>query len=172
MSKRTHMSTRPSAIDMALYFADRGVRHKPQPGALGTAAQHQQSLVFSCQNTNNRLRSVLDTVTVPPQIGVIDTGISLGHEDLQQNINKACGDFVNGDNSCDEGSIPGNSKGVPPLLQLLPLFGRFAAAVNLLSGAATDEAGFTSRQMLPLVHATGCTGFFKALRSGSMRKCG
>lgn len=47
------------------------------------------------------------------QVGVIDTGISLNHQDLQRNINKDCQDFVNGDDSCDEGRISGNSKGAP-----------------------------------------------------------
>lgn len=45
------------------------------------------------------------------QVGVIDTGISLGHEDLQRNVNKKCEDFVNGDHTCDEGKIKGPSKG-------------------------------------------------------------
>jgi hypothetical protein len=44
-------------------------------------------------------------------VGVIDTGIALGHEDLQRNVNKKCEDFVNGDHTCDEGKIKGPSKG-------------------------------------------------------------
>ena len=54
----------------------------------------------------------IDTVCCcAAQVGVIDTGISLNHQDLQRNVNKNCQDFVNGDDSCDEGRIPGNSKG-------------------------------------------------------------
>lgn len=45
------------------------------------------------------------------QVGIIDTGIALGHEDLQRNVNKKCEDFVNGDHTCDEGKIKGPSKG-------------------------------------------------------------
>jgi hypothetical protein len=45
------------------------------------------------------------------QVGIIDTGISLGHEDLRRNVNKKCEDFVNGDHTCDEGKIKGPSKG-------------------------------------------------------------
>lgn len=45
------------------------------------------------------------------QVGVIDTGIALGHEDLQHNVNKKCEDFVNGDHTCDEGKFKGPSKG-------------------------------------------------------------
>jgi subtilisin family serine protease len=45
------------------------------------------------------------------KVGIIDTGISLGHEDLRRNVNKKCEDFVNGDHTCDEGKIKGPSKG-------------------------------------------------------------
>lgn len=55
------------------------------------------------------------------QVGVIDTGISLNHQDLQNNVNKDCQDFVNNDNNCDEGQIEGNSKGVPPVCTPLPV---------------------------------------------------
>jgi hypothetical protein len=44
-------------------------------------------------------------------VGIIDTGISLGHEDLRRNVNRQCEDFVNGDHTCDEGRIKGPSKG-------------------------------------------------------------
>ena len=46
-----------------------------------------------------------------PQVGIIDTGVSIRHQDLTDNTDKNCEDFVNGDGSCDEGSIPGPSKG-------------------------------------------------------------
>ena len=45
------------------------------------------------------------------QVGIIDTGIALGHEDLRRNVNKKCEDFVNGDHTCDEGKVKGPSKG-------------------------------------------------------------
>ena len=45
-----------------------------------------------------------------PQVGVIDTGVSIHHQDLTANTQKKCEDFVNGDGNCDEGSILGSSK--------------------------------------------------------------
>ena len=47
---------------------------------------------------------------VAMQVGVIDTGVSIHHQDLTANTQKNCEDFVNGDGSCDEGSILGSSK--------------------------------------------------------------
>ena len=44
------------------------------------------------------------------QVGIIDTGVSIHHQDLTANTQKSCEDFVNGDGSCDEGSIAGPSK--------------------------------------------------------------
>ena len=44
------------------------------------------------------------------QVGIIDTGVSVHHQDLTANTQKKCEDFVNGDGSCDEGSIAGPSK--------------------------------------------------------------
>ena len=44
------------------------------------------------------------------QVGIIDTGVSVHHHDLSANTQKKCEDFVNGDGSCDEGSIKGPSK--------------------------------------------------------------
>ena len=53
----------------------------------------------------------LYSVHVPtPQVGVIDTGVSIHHQDLTANTQKKCEDFVNGDGNCDEGSILGSSK--------------------------------------------------------------
>ena len=43
-------------------------------------------------------------------MGIIDTGISIRHQDLAANTDKNCQDFVNVDGSCDEGAIPGPSK--------------------------------------------------------------
>lgn len=58
------------------------------------------------------------------QVGIIDTGISLGHEDLQRNVNKKCEDFVNGDHTCNEGKIGGPSKGAHCSATRVQLAGR------------------------------------------------
>ena len=51
-------------------------------------------------------------------MGIIDTGVSIHHQDLAANTQKSCEDFVNGDHSCDEGSIRGSSKVTHPAMAL------------------------------------------------------
>lgn len=65
------------------------------------------------------------------KVGIIDTGISLHHEDLQANINGQCEDFANNDHNCDEGSMAGGSKGHGTFLA-----GIIAATTNNAKGIA------------------------------------
>jgi serine protease len=51
------------------------------------------------------------TVRASPQVGIIDTGISLSHQDLVGNVDPHCEDFYNNDGSCDESHRKGGMHG-------------------------------------------------------------